>query len=227
LQLAQKKLLPKPLKKQPQIKTGIAYHTGSTPTGLFGDFFDLGSERYALLIGKPTKDIPEGILYSGMIKSILNMIPRENLTAKGIIETLDKKLKEITNQTIAACCLILDLPQNRLQFISCGYGTLWSFPESVSSPHEIVTYNEPLGSKRKTELIEAGSSWNSRDNLLIFGVPELKLGIRELLESQLLHGLVEYTNLPPQDQVEGLLRKIRLRIPATATNSIIIKIERI
>jgi serine/threonine protein kinase len=227
LRRAQQFLLPSTNTDCQKINVGIAYHTGIGPSGLFGEMMNLGNDRYAIVLGKPLTDDVDGILHAAMLKGIIHSMDKENITAKNLANTLDKHLnKEANPEPFALCCLVLDHLQNRLHYISCSFGTLWNFQEKLNSPHEIVTYNSPIGSHSKAELTEVSSSWNKGDHLLIFGFSDEKQIEKEKLESLILHGLIEYLEMPPQKQVDGLMRKIRLFHPSQANNCIIIKIER-
>lgn len=226
LKQAQKVLLPE-VPHWNGMNIGIAIQTKIGFSGTYGELIELEHNSYAILLGEAIVNNAEGLLYASMLRGFAHIACTQKVSAKELLNSIDKLIRKEKNRSpFAICCLILDMQKNQLQFISCGYGSLWSFPEGLSTPHQIISLNPPLGRDSKIELIEASSSWLPGNQLLIVGASSLNQVKREALDSLLLHGLVEYVNIPAQEQVDALLRKIRIYQPSPEANYILIKIER-
>lgn len=187
----------------------------------------LNLTRYAILMGEPSSKEAEGLLQCAYVRGMIHTLLHANLTAKGLASKLNYLLSSGKEATpFNFCCLILDQQLCRLQFISCGYGTLWRFPNDQKIPDRILSKNPSLGSGFLNEYAETSAEWNEGDQLLIYGSATKNKDQIVQIESLLQDGMVDYMDLTPSRQVNALLRQLNLSIIPFSSIPILIKAER-
>ena len=112
---------------------------------------------------------------------------------KQFVTDLNKLLLDDSGSAPYALC-VLSIVQNKLSFISCGYGYLWRNGEPLKNTNSHLK-------KDGAELYESIFLLNEGDQLLLYcgGLsPEIEAIVAEL------------SVLPPQDKAEKIMRKLRL-----------------
>ncbi len=240
---AQKVLQPLDVPIWPGINLGMGSLKGLEQNSIYIEFLHLGDfaksssavitgtpssiSRYAVLLGESSLKDAEGMLHCALVRGMIYALLHRDLSAKELVTRLNQLLSSNQEKmSFGLCILILDQDLKQLHYISCGYGALWQFTDGSLTPHEVVSKNAILGSGFLHEYIESTSSWNSNDQLLLFGYPDSKAEEREFIERQLLQGLVEYAGISPRGQVNSLLRKLKLSGFNFTSAPILIKAER-
>jgi len=202
LKRAQMTLLASTPPQWPGMEIGLAGHQGIGLSGIYYDFLDLPDGSHGIIMGEASSQGAEGVIYTGVLRGMVRSLCR--LTTKPIeLVTIlnDIAFRDSMNQLFALNYLILSPQTNQLHYVSCGHGNLWLI-KTDKTAQQISTNNKPIGSAPETEFVEINHSWNVGDTLIFntfSGLPE------EVFEK----ALEESKELPPQKQVETILRKLR------------------
>jgi serine phosphatase RsbU (regulator of sigma subunit) len=240
---AQKLIQPSTPPIWPGMNLGMAGLAGLEINGVYVEFLQLGDfsikntsnspimksnlTRYAILAGAAPTTNAEGILHCALVRGMILALLHRDITTTELITKLNDLLSSSKEELpFSFCCLILDQEKRQLEFISCGYGTLLSFPEGATTPHEITCKNSILGAGFLNEYTNAMATWNNGDQLLLFGFPTENIEQNESIKTLLFNGMIEYSGMPPTNQVNALLRKLKLSFNNLPSTPILIKAER-
>jgi len=125
-------------------------------------------------------------------------------------------LPELTSRLNDYCCqlkqtvslMLLQLQENNVAFLACGYGHLWqqakegAMPVLIPSSHPVLGVEEDVAFEVTTVLCHAG------DRLFLLPVQE-----EVLPAAQVEQHLQAYRQRSLQETVEGLLRKVKTTTP--------------
>jgi serine phosphatase RsbU (regulator of sigma subunit) len=187
----------------PEVEIGFAGHQGISLSGVYYDFFEIPEGLYGIIMGEAASSGAEGVIYTAVLRGMVRSLCR--LTTKPIeLVTIlnDIVFRDSMNQVFALNYLSLDPKSSQLHSVSCGYGNLWlSKPEEVTLTN-VSTNNGPLGSAQDAVFQDISMEWKIGHNLIfntVSGIPE---GVFE-------RAVEDNRTLPPQKQVEAILRKLR------------------
>jgi len=240
---AQRILQPAAAPDWPGLNLGMAAFNSIEPNGNYIDFLQLADfaeirtskppkdssslTRYAILLGESLSKNAEGMLHCAFVRGMVHALLHRDITSKELVTKLNYLLSSSKEEMpMGFCCLLLDQQNRQLQFIACGYGTLWFIPKGTATLHEIISKNAVLGTGFLNEYTETSASWESGDQLLLFGNPTEKSEQKDKIETLLLHGIIEYSGMPPVGQVNALLRKLKFSCSNFSSVPILIKAER-
>ncbi|MBA3957803.1 MAG: protein kinase [Parachlamydiaceae bacterium] len=187
----------------PGMEIGLAGHQGISLSGVYYDFLELPENTYGIIMGEASSHSAEGVIYTGVLRGMVRALCR--LTTKPIeLVTIlnDILFRDSMNQEFALNYLIIDPNNNQLRYISCGYGNLWHLTAGAEASSKISTTNPPLGVSQGTDFTEVSAEWHPGDTLILNTFSGLS---EELFEA----AVAESRDLPPQKQVEAILRKLR------------------
>jgi hypothetical protein len=198
----------------PHVDMGIATHTHVNTSGVYYDFFNLPSQCYGIVIAESSQKDVEGFIYTsvlrGMIRALCQLTshPRELLTVLNSLLLQDEEMKHI----VTLSYLILSPNTNELYFAACGHGSLYRMEKKGNKIEKLTTPNLALGIDAKEDFIDQTIPWNVGDRLVLGNFAGLlshpdKQSTKP--ESELPKLLEESIHLPPQKQVEDILRKVR------------------
>lgn len=197
-----------------EVECGTAMQRNVHVPGVYYDFFELPDHNYAIVMAESSKRDVEGFIYTsvlrGMVRALCQLTdhPRELVTVLNHLLVND----EAMNHVVTMGYLVLSPKTNTFHFSSCGYGNLWRIPAGSNKLEKIVTDNLALGIDANTDFSDVTVPWEVGDRLIfgnfagILSSPNQELPIKEEKLKEILR---ENASLPPQKQVEDILRKIR------------------
>lgn len=224
-QQAQMALVPRAPPKWKEMDLGFIYHKEGHATGLYYDFFSLPQGGYAVVIAEPTARGAEGMVYSAVLRGMIKTLVRTTTKAAELVSFLnDFLLQDQMEQTCTMCYLALYPNSNQFQYISCGFGKIWHFRTGVEEPQGISAENVALGVDRTIELREEMQDWQVGDILILSS-----LAGRGANESSFKQIMIDNQYVPPQKQVEAIIRKTKAlgQKPNEERSQVIISIQRV
>ncbi|MBS0654314.1 MAG: protein kinase [Verrucomicrobia bacterium] len=177
-------------------------------SGLYYDFLDLSSTKKAIFISESVQKGAEGVILSSMLSTCVRTLLTANY-ALSPLEFLKKLFERIDKDLFAAafslCYVVIDTSTHSLEFFQKGYGTLLHADAHSTSITPIVTEAiSELQSCRYGHI-----QYKPNDRFLLLGHTEVLAS--EIVLDLLKESFKEVLNLPPQTQVELILRKFRLK----------------
>jgi serine phosphatase RsbU (regulator of sigma subunit) len=145
-----------------------------------------------------------------MVRSLV----QTTLSPIELVSSLNRYIvKDNIDQIFTLSYLSLLPKENKVNYISCGYGNLWRIPETVTTAVKISANNLALGIDSDVEFIEVVAPWEPGD-LLVLNSYGANISDNteqsELLESAFRRELEDNANTPPQRIVDAILRKSKL-----------------
>lgn len=211
LQKASETLLPKTVPDWEEVELGVIHHKGLSISGIYYDFFPLPEGRYGIVMAESEKGGVEGTLDISMLRGIVRALTHEIKEPKQLTALINEiLLQDHMEQIFAFNYLILDPKENKLHFLSSGWGNLWILPEGGEVPERIHSTNPALGSTAKEEWEEETVEWNVGDTLILkLFAPISHEEARESFSSeQFLQSIQANQSRDPQKMAEGILRKV-------------------
>lgn len=189
------------------IEIGLAGHQGISLSGVYYDFVEVPDGAYGIIMGEASSVGAEGVIYTGVLRGMVRSLCR--LTTKPIeLVTIlnDILFRDSMHQEFTLNYLVIDPPKNQLRYVSCGQGSLWLIKAGTNKASKIENKNKALGKDPDVDFQEVTEEWVKGDTL-IFNTFE---GSTTEAFEKALEGCEE---LPPQKQVESILRKMRTASP--------------
>jgi serine/threonine protein kinase len=213
LRRAQHSLVPQQAPKWPAIELGFGTYRGLGISSLYYDFFELPGDAYGIIIGDPSIKGSPGIVYTsvlrGMARSLSQLTQRPEEMATVLNALL---LDDPMRQTFAFSYLLLLPQENLLRFISCGSGRLWHIASGTQVIQEISSTHPPLGTDSQVQFSEEQMPWQVGDVLCLYASLSLHPEENLYTSEQFEISLEETLNLPPQKQVDIILRKAKVSL---------------
>jgi len=215
LKEAQVTLLPTALPTWPHMEMSLASNNNASISSVYYDFFEKESGIYHILMGESLTTGVEGLLYiatlRGMVRSMSELVQKPTELVANVNELIIKEEKE---QIFSFSFLTLNVREERISYISCGYSPLWHLPAGAKAPRRLSADNVALGIVPQFEPVEVTANWNVGDNLILHTFQAgLSKGVEqvELDESQFVEALKENLLLSPKQQVDAIYRKVSKR----------------
>lgn len=213
LRQAQIALMPATPPQWSGIEAGLTSHIGTAVFTTYFDFFELPDESFGIIMGEPTSKEPESILYTAVLRGMVRSLSRLTTSPAELMTILNEHvIKDPMNQAFALHYLVLSPKKNQACYISCGYGSLWHIQSGQITPQRWVAENIALGIDAKTQFTEIKHPWQMGDTLLLAPFAFLSEAV-PLSESFFQRIIMDYIDLPPQKQVDNIVRKITIHIP--------------
>lgn len=217
LRQAQTILMPNRAPQWPGLDIGIAVYKGIEFTGgagIYYDFLELGNDTYGIFIGASSAKGAEGIVYSSIMRGMVQTLCRKAQTPRELVSMLNQVLVQDTlDQVFTLSYLVLSPHTKQLRYISCGKGNLWHIPFGKDTPEKIEADNIVLGVQQNAEFTEIIKSWEPGSTLLLANIASDQsdnLEEQEKNERLIKQSILETSGEPPQKQADAILRKIRL-----------------
>lgn len=212
LNRAQLLLLPRHTPEWPKMEIGVMTHRSASMSGIYYDFFALPEGNYGIILSEPATQGVEGVLYSAVFRGMIRTLARLTSKPSEMVTLLnDLLVQDSMDQVFTLSYLILNPHEDRLRYLSCGYGNLWYVPAGSSEPKKIAADNIALGIDSEATFTEVTQSWNAGDTLLLTTFAtvsqegsKMKAG---LSEAEFRRTLTDNLYKPPQRQVETIFRK--------------------
>jgi len=215
LNKAQGLLVPTAPPSWPKMDVGLATFKGVGITGVYYDFFDISPGSYGILMSECSTKGAEGVIYTGILRGLIKALSTSTTFPAELITLLnDIIMKDKMDLVFTLSYLVLQPEENRLRYISCGYGSLWHTPAGMETPTKITVDNIALGLDANTEFVDTSASWKKGDSLLLSSFATLLTGpqVEQTYADTLFRQMIiEQAVHHPQQQVDGLLRKVKTR----------------
>lgn len=220
LNTAQQTLLPSSPPSWPSMNIGVINHRGSNVSGVYYDFFDLKENSYGIIMGESVAPGAPGAIYSSVLRGMIRALSWSASKPVELVSYLNNLLTDDPfDQIFTLSYLILYPNENRLHFISCGYGTLWSIASGSDHPHKITADNIALGIDPETEFLEVTHKWNIGDTLILNTFRAIssseKKGDNGFSEKKFEHCLKKNALLAPQKLLDSVFKKISSSLKST------------
>ncbi len=198
------------------LEIGLVSPKGLNTYGIYYDFFSFPDGTYGIIMGESSAKGAEGVIYTTLLRGMVHAL--RNLTNQPIeLATMLNKLliNDKVDQVFALSYIRLSPKENKLHFLSCGYGTLWHLPAGTKSITKIDTTNLAIGIDSDIEFSEVSVPWEKNDCLVLGSlIPDSLEGNddEEFSEDIFQQALLESGHLHPQKIVETVLRKTKLSL---------------
>ncbi|MDB6080961.1 MAG: pkn, partial [Chlamydiia bacterium] len=175
------------------IEIGLSHIFGMGLNGLYYEFFDVSPTQKAIFVAEASMKGAEGVLFTSMLRSVIRtLIKTKNFHPADFFTLIQERIQEdIGGETFHLSFLVLDTATKSYDYYSTGYGILLQHSSSQQTTETIASSH---AEKR---------SFREHDRLLLIG----HIGQEKHFEEACRQTL----ELPPQKQVEGILRKMRVR----------------
>lgn len=196
------------------VEIGSANHKGADIYAVYYDFLARPNGTFSIAMGESSAKGAEGLIYTAMLRGMVRTLIRMTNSPLEMVTTLNRHIIDDNIDQIFTLSYLSLLPEeNKLNYISCGYGNLWRIPEKIGVPSKIITNNIALGIDRDTEFMEIVAPWEPGDLLVLnsHGVSTADNAEETLLsEEAFQRELQENANTPPQRIVDAILRKSKV-----------------
>jgi len=210
LKLTQQLLLPSIHPSWSNIEFGINSLKGMNTFGIYYDFLLLGDGTYGVLIAELSCLGAEGIIYTSMLKGIIQTLIRKTNKPVELITLLNRQLIETMDQMVALSFLSFRPDESTVYYLACGYSNLWKLTER-SQITRIVNKNIALGIDLDAEFTEISIPWGLGECLLLSSFATEAIEENPLISFEKI--IQENAGgQTPQKIVDAVLRKARLSI---------------
>lgn len=196
----------------PHVEIGSVGHQGISISGIYYDFFDIQDGVYGIMMGEASSKGAEGVIYTAVLRGMVRSLCRLTTKPVELVTILnDIIFRDSMKQIFTLTYLTLNPHTNELHYISCGQGNLWQIKAGETTPQQIAITNSALGEAANTEFVEVTQPWNVGDTLILntFATPSANTSA-EFSEKLFEQSVQENIDRPPQKQVEGIFRKVRV-----------------
>jgi serine/threonine protein kinase len=217
---AQLLFMPKIPKEISKLDIGLVSSTNLGVIAVYYDFIELSQGAYAILMAEPSSSGASNILFTALLKGITLSLKDSLIEPINFVSQVNTILcRQFEDLFFHLSLLVLYPAQQKLKFISCGFGALWHMPGGLSSIRKLSTENIALGIVEDTQFFEVQANWNISDRLILHTFKALQTQTKDqslsLSEDDFQESLKDTLYLSPQKQVEAILRKMT---PANKTS---------
>lgn len=219
LRTAQTMLAPKNFPDWGHIELGLATQKAMNIYGIYYDFFAYQDGSMGIIMGESSAKGAEGIIYTSMMRGMIQALKHLEYKPVELITRLNSIIiRDRLDHILTVTFLTLSPKENKLNYISCGYGNLWRIATSPYAAIKITANNIALGIDEEAEFNEISAPWEKGDFLLLSSfaadISEETLE-KELSTDFFKKTLLEGTSNVPQKIVDAFLRKISVSIVKT------------
>jgi eukaryotic-like serine/threonine-protein kinase len=202
-------VLPEKIPEWPEVEIGLTHIVSIGMNGLYYDFFDLGEKKKLIVIAEAEAKGAEGLLYSAMFRTLCrSSIKRAHpVNLKDFFAALQNSIADdVFAQAFAQVYLLVDFQKNSFEYIaSDSYGLL------IPQKQEHEQKEQKTNKKISTDYNYYQGSLSSNERFILVGYPTQLATTAQPLSELLKAVYKETSELPPQKQVETLLRKMRFK----------------
>jgi predicted Ser/Thr protein kinase len=215
LRKIQEILVPESSPIWPGIELGMNSIRGPNPFGAYYDFMSFEDGTYAVVIVESSEIGADGIIYTAMIKGMIQALIRQTHKPKELAKLLNQLLiDDKIDQIFSFSFLLLKPQQNLVEYLSCGYTNLWKLL-GQDRVVQVINKNIALGIDLEAEFLELSIPWEKGESLVL-GSFVLDLS-QESVEEFFEKTIKENSSLPnPQKMIDAILRKAKLSFSKTS-----------
>lgn len=164
---AQEILAPSKAPDWKEIDIGLSSPKSLDIYGLHYDFMAFEDGSYGILMAESSAKGAEGIIYTALLRGMIQAFkPFANQPLELAAKLNHRLLQDQIDQAFAFSYLHLFPDENRLRYLSCGYGNLWHFSPITQQITQIAANNIALGIDPEIEFKETLLTWNFEDHLI-------------------------------------------------------------
>ncbi len=210
---AHNNLIPQSAPKWPKVEFGAVNYRGNHFANYYYDFFEFSEDCYGFAFAESPLNGPEAVMYIANFRGLLRMALKMSRHPKDLAVILNETvIRDPLDQVFSFSFVIFNTKSNSIQFISCGNGNLWVVPAGTNMPRNVPCENPPLGIDQSAAFNELILPWYVGDQLQFNNIPAFAIEQsheKEFTQEFFKHALIDNLFLPPQKQLEIILRKIK------------------
>lgn len=216
LRYAEQCFVPQSAPRWPNIETGFAAYKSLGTSSIYCDFFELPNEGFGIILGDPSIKGSSGIVYASVLRGMVRALCKLTQKPEELATVLNALLiDDPMKQHFAFSYLILLPKENVFRFISCGCGHLWHISKGSTDFTSVISDHPPLGINLKAEFTETEGPLMSGDSVVLYAcLSDEPPSSNDPLftPAQFESYLKKCIDLPPQNQVDSILRKAKINI---------------
>lgn len=212
LKRAQMILMPETSPSWPNISIGLSVHKNVSVSGVLHDYFDIPENAYGIITSESTTKDAEGFVYTAAARGMIRALCRLTTKPDELITLMnDLIVNDPMRHILMLNYLILQPNQNALQYICCGSGHLWHHSQDSGTVEKVINDNPAVGAESNSQFQGATATWNVGDTIVLSSFSNMN-------EDQFQKILLESIDLPPQQQVDVLMKRMKMLSPASFNN---------
>lgn len=210
LKSVQEILLPSVAPTWPNIEIGLNSLKGVNIYGIYYDFISFNDSTYGLMIVESSGRGAEGIIYTSMIKGMIQSLIKQTHHPVELAKILNQHLIEAMDHMFAFSILILRPEENKADYLSCGHSNLWKI-SGHNNVERIINKNVALGIDPNAEFTQVSTPWERDDCLVIssFATEMLVENAQNFFEKIIQENA---RGQSPQKIADAILRKVKFSI---------------
>lgn len=190
------------------IEIGLAVHKSMLTPGIYHHFFQINENQYGLILGELSCVGAESFIKTAILKGMISTLVSLNKEPAEFSYALNRLLIEhqigpVLNYTY----LILNIDQRTLTYTSCGHEHLWLIKENrlieLPGNEESLT----LGIDKNITFHSSMRPWEEDEILFASLLPRTEETTPRAFFEEYLK---EHPQMPPQQFVDHLIRKLRI-----------------
>jgi len=214
IKLAEKNLLPSSAPHWTGAAVGFAQSKGFMISGIYYDFFLHPNDCYSILCLEPINKGAEGIMYCAVARGMAKSLVAQETPVQEIIPKLNFLLSsDAAHQGFYFSFVYFHPQSNIIHYLCTEVCPLWYNPFKQNSLVQLPVNAPLLGTWQKAVFNIQAHPWNSGDNLIIssYTVKSEEPDVdREHIGNYLHQTLKEYLEQPPQQLVNGVMRRLKI-----------------
>jgi len=209
----QKSFLPRDIKGFSGLAIASFMQPAKFVAGDFYDIIELDNRRIGILIGDVSgKGVPASLIMAQTI-SLFRIFSRQYLLPSEVLASLNKELcGKFAGRFVTCLYMIVDTDSSRILVSSAGHEPLFSCNKEADKISEVtLPTGLPLGIVNDVEYNETKFDIEDNDRVIVFtdGLFEARNRNNQEFGLQRLKDVIlENANLPPQEMLEALKKKI-------------------
>lgn len=209
LRHAQEILAPSAVPTWPHIDIGLSSPKGLDIYGIYYDFIALADGSFGILMAESSAKGAEGVIYTALLRGMIKAIKQQANQPIELATKLNRLLvQDKGDQAFAFSYLQLLPKQNRLCYLSCGYGNLWHLSNKTKQLTKFEANNMALGIDAEMEFKTISLEWNGEDHLILSSL--LFEFLEEFDAASFFQRWQTSTHRSAQKIIDAILLKVRL-----------------
>lgn len=213
MRLAGQLLLPSNTPDWKNLSISIAQHKGIVISGIYYDFLQHKNDTYSLICLEAVEKGVEGMVCAAIARGMIKSLQADDCPPEKLIPTLNNLLaKDNIQNHLLFTHLIYKEGEEQIHYFTTENTPLWHVEKQREMLIKLKGANPLLGISSESQFEIQTHSWASGDSLIIGSYsiqsnePENE---RKHLEDSLSRILNKSLSQPPQEQVNGVLRRLR------------------
>ena len=219
IQKANLSLSPIALPLWPQMDLGVAKWRGHLQLGLYYDLFRLPNNTFLVLSAAATNSAIESAVSIAVLRGMIRMQLHEfSPTAKTVfkpipfLEKLNRLIfEDFLGEKFALNFVLLDPLLDQATYVSCGFDALLHVPQGQTTPRQLSSQNDLLGTSATTEFSAITDNWNPGDQLFMHTLaldPQSPPDEKQQFDLRVNEAISENVLLSAQRQADAILKKV-------------------